>query len=388
MSASDGENDARLWVERLRLTDFRNYASLTLDLGPQPVALTGPNGAGKTNLLEAVSLLTPGHGLRQTPYAELARRGGSGTWAVAARLNGLQGPVEIGTGLQAGYGPERSGRVVRIDGETARSPGALGEHAHAVWLTPAMDGLFTGPASERRRFLAKLIESLDPGHRRLENRFERAMRQRNRLLAEEARADALYAGLEAQMAETGVAIAAARLDAVARLRARIEARRAEAPSSPFPWAGLALEGLLEDRLGQAAAIDVEDAYREHLARMRDRDRAAKRTLDGPHRSDLLVSHGPKALPAQTCSTGEQKALLVGLVLAHAELVAQARQGFAPLLLLDEIAAHLDANRRAALFAEILRLRAQAWMTGTDCKTFEILGSNAQIMGVDNGGVKA
>lgn len=388
MAASDGEGRVHLWVERLRLTNFRNYASLSLDLDHRPVVLTGANGAGKTNLLEAVSLLAPGLGLKNAPYAELARRGGDGGWAVAARLNGLQGPVEIGTGLAAGAVPERASRVVRIDGETARSPGMLAEHAHVVWLTPAMDGLFTGPAAERRRFLSRMIEALDPGHRRLEGRFERAMRQRNRLLAMEERSEALYAGLEAQMAETGVAIAAARLDAVARLVGRIAARRDADLASPFPWAGLALEGELESQLGTMAAVDVEDAYRAQLARMRERDRMVKRTLDGPHRTDLQVLHGPKDLSAATCSTGEQKALLVGLILAHAELVAEMRHGFAPLLLLDEIGAHLDADRRGALFGEILRLKAQAWMTGTDWKIFEFLGSEAIFLGVDNGGVKA
>ena len=349
--------------------------------------LTGANGAGKTNLLEAVSLLAPGQGLRGSAYAALSRRGGSGTWAVAARVHGPGGEAEIGTGLKANVNPERAGRIVRIDGRQARSAGALGRHVQAVWLTPAMDGLFTGPASERRRFLDRLIQGLEPGHRTLAARFERAMRQRNRLLEVGERGRALFEAIEAQMAEAGVALAAGRLEAVRRLAARIEAQRAATPDNPFPWAEVALEGTIESHLETAPAVEVEDAYRGALERGRERDRAAGRTLEGPHRSDVAVAHGPKALPARDCSTGEQKALLVGLVLAHAELVALARGGFAPLLLLDEIAAHLDAIRRHALFAEILRLRCQAWMTGTDWKTFENLAESVQNLTLENGGVR-
>jgi DNA replication and repair protein RecF len=352
------------------------------------VVLTGPNGAGKTNLLEAVSLLAPGHGLRGSAYAEFARHEGPGDWAVAARLHGLQGEADIGTGLVTGeLGGERAGRTVRIDGATARSSGALGAHAHAIWLTPAMDGLFTGPASERRRFLDRLVQSLEASHREPNARFERAMRQRNRLLETGERQDALFAGLEAQMAEAGVAVAASRLETVRRLAGRIAAGRAAATDDPFPWAELALAGALEAELEAAPAVEVEDAYRERLEETRERDRAAGRTLEGPHRSDMIVTHGPKQAPARTCSTGEQKALLVGLVLAHAELAAEARQGLAPLLLLDEIAAHLDAIRRRSLFAALVRLSAQAWMSGTDWKTFEILGDSTQFLAVDNGGVR-
>lgn len=369
----------RLWIERVRATDFRNYETLSLELDERPVVLTGPNGAGKTNLLEALSLLAPGRGLGRARFGDMTRRGASSGWAVSVKLHCASGLVEIGTGFSAG--DETSARSVRIDGETIRGTGVLGQYVRAVWLTPAMDGLFTGAAGERRRFLDRLIQSLDPGYRACVSRFERAMRQRNRLLEDGETSAALYEGLETQMAETGVAMAAARLDTVARLGGGKDANR---PGGAFPWAVLTLEGVLEQRLQDQAAVDTEDAYREMLARSRDRDRAAKRTLDGPHRSDLLVGHGPKSAPARECSTGEQKALLIGLVLAHARLVKQQSNGFAPLILLDEIVAHLDEERRAGLFGELQRLEAQAWMTGTDASHFASWGETAQVFTVKNG----
>ena len=376
----------RLWVEWLALSNFRNYATVRLDLDQRSVVLVGNNGAGKTNLLEAVSLLAAGHGLRRSTYAEITKRDGDDGWAVAARVHSGDRAVEIGTGL-AGLEEGASGRRVRIDGQNARGSGALGELVRVVWLTPAMDGLFTGSASERRRFIDRLILSLHPAHARETRRFERAVRQRNRAFETYERDDGLYQGLEIEIAEAGVAIAAARLDLVTRLGGRIEARRAAAGANPFPWASLALEGYLEQRLAELPAIEVEDAYRLHLAEMRERDRAAKRTLDGPHRSDLIVGYGPKAAPAKSCSTGEQKSLLVGLILAHLELVKDQREGEAPLLLLDEIPAHLDADHRRGLFGEIARLGAQAWMTGTDASVFEPLGDEAQMITVVDGGIR-
>lgn len=375
----------RIWIERLRATDFRNYEALSIDLDSRPVVLTGPNGAGKTNLLEAVSLLTPGRGLGRAPFAEMTRRGADGGWAISARLHCLHGDVDIGTGYAGG--DETSTRTVRIDGETARSAGALGDYTRAIWLTPAMDGLFAGSAGERRRFLDRLIQSLDPGYRTHLSRFERAMRQRNRLLENWEQSPSLYDGLETQMAETGTAIAAARLDTVTRLGSLCAAAREREEIAPFPWAELDLEGLLEERLRREAAVDVEDTYHETLARGRERDRAARRTLEGPHRSDLIVGHGPKSAPARSCSTGEQKALLIGLTLAHAALVKQQSDGYASLILLDEIAAHLDEVRREGLFGEIRRLEAQAWMTGTDASDFEPMGQNAQHIGIESGGVQ-
>ena len=384
--AGQADTQARLWVEQLKLTDFRNYRKLDMGLDQRPVVLVGDNGAGKTNVLEAVSLLAAGHGLRRAPYGEIARNDGGGGWAVAARLHGNMGAVEIGTGLLASE-DEGGGRIVRIDGATVRGTARLGELVRMVWLTPAMDGLFTGPASDRRRFLDRLIQSLDPGHRSEAARFERAMRQRNRLFEMHEHRGSVFEGLETQLAEAGVAIAAARLAAVDRLSRLLAERPDESTERPFPWATLALEGLLEQRLAGQAAIEVEDFYLLQLAENRERDRAAKRTLEGPHRSDLIVGYGPKHVPARSCSTGEQKALLVGLVLAHSELVKQHFGGLAPLLLLDEIPAHLDAERRLALFHEIARLGAQAWMTGTDGSVFESLRQTAQIFTVADGGVR-
>jgi DNA replication and repair protein RecF len=373
-----------LWVERLTLSNFRNYAHAVLEAGPEPQVLIGANGAGKTNLLEAVSLLAPGQGMRRAAYPDLARGAGDGGWAVAAHTHTHMGPVDIGTGLVAGEEiSERAGRVVRINGEPARGSGALADYVEVVWVTPAMDGLFTGPGAERRRFLDRLILCFDPGYRTGAGRFERAMQQRNRLLADGVRDASRFEGLEIVMAETGTAIAAARAEAVAGLASIMAERTARDPGSPFPAAGLALEGALEADLERMPAVDVEDTYAQRLREGRERDRAAGRTLDGPHRSDLLVAHAPKAMPARLCSTGEQKALLIGLVLAHAELVARRREG-APILLLDEVTAHLDAERRASLFEEIIRLGAQAWMTGTDAQAFAGLAGKARFWRVEDG----
>jgi DNA replication and repair protein RecF len=386
--ATEGTGANRVWVERLQLTDFRNYTRLTLDVGPGPVVLTGANGSGKTNLLEALSLLTPGQGLRRAPFPELARVGAAG-WAVAGRLNLPAGPVDIGTGLQSEGGPgNRTGRIVRVNGEARSGSGALAELGEMLWLTPAMDGLFTGPASDRRRFLDRLIASFDAGYRRLLGQFERAMQQRNRLLADDVRAGARFEGFERIMAEAGVAIAAARVTAVAELVAAICVRRASGRGEAFPWAEAALVGTLESALAVQPAIDVEDAYFAALGSGRDRDRTAGRTLDGPHRSDLVVGHGPKEMPAKVCSTGEQKALLIGLVLAQADLVGQRSDGAAPILLLDEITAHLDPERRSALFEEIMALGSQAWMSGTDPEAFASLDGRAQMHRVQDGRIAA
>lgn len=379
-----------LFIETLTLTGFRNHAQARLTPGRQPVVLFGANGSGKTNILEAVSLLAPGQGLRRAAYSDLARQGGSGDWAVAARVVTPTRTLDIGTGQQpaAASGRDGAGRIVRIDGETQSGSGALADHVEMVWLTPASDGLFTGPAGDRRRFLDRLILTLDAGYRLRAGHFERAMRSRNRLLEDGVRDPARFGGLERIMAETGVAIAAARAETVAALAATIAERRARDPDSPFPWADIAIDGDIERDLAAMPAVDVEDAYFARLAQGRERDRAAGRTLAGPHLADLVVAHGPKRMAARLCSTGEQKALLVGLVLAHAELLARRRRGAAPILLLDEIAAHLDAERRAALFAEILHQGAQAWMTGTDREPFSALEGRAYFATVLDGRVTA
>ncbi|MBS0234964.1 MAG: DNA replication/repair protein RecF [Proteobacteria bacterium] len=383
-----------LWIERLQLTNFRSYesASVTTDAGPQ--VIVGANGSGKTNLLEALSLLSPGQGLRRVPFVDLARAGGDGSFAIAAHAHTLAGPADIGTGLAAGSqtsaraeGSGRSGRIVRIDGSAQSGSGILADYLEIVWVTPAMDGLFTGPASERRRFLDRLILCFDHGYRTIAGRFERAMTSRNRLLADGVRDNAQLSGFEQVMAETGIAVAAARLEAVAAMRAIVQKRRARDPDSAFPWSAFRLEGVIEDDLSRMSAVEAEDLYAKTLRETRERDRGAGRTLGGPHRSDLIVEHGPKALEARHSSTGEQKALLLGLVLAHAELLTERQEGAAPILLLDEITAHLDVHRRAALFQEILRLGAQAWMTGTDAETFSAIAGAARFWGVNDGKIE-
>jgi DNA replication and repair protein RecF len=329
----------------LTLTDFRSYASATVEPGTGFVLLFGENGAGKTNLLEAVSLLTPGRGLRGAALGEMARQGGDGSFAIASRL----GDVDIGTGTQP-IAPER--RQVRING-AATAVNSLGEWLSVLWLTPAMDRLFTGSAGERRRFLDRLVLALDPAHAHHSTRYDAAMRARTKLLAEPETADPVWlTALEDAMAEHGAAIAGARFRTVAALDERLS----EAPEDEFARAAIRLEGW--------AATDLRQA----LIQNRARDSAAGRATEGPHRQDLAVTHRGKQMPAARCSTGEQKALLLGLVLAHAELVAERRRD-PPILLLDEVAAHLDPKRRAALFAR-LQDRGQVWMTGTEAALFD------------------
>lgn len=378
------------WVERIALTNFRNYAYAAVDAGPEPVVLVGPNGAGKTNILEAVSLLAAGQGLRRANYADLSRANGDNSWSVAAKLHSRDGLVDIGTGLpstQDAATRTPTARILRLNGEPQSGTGILADLVEMVWLIPAMDGLFTGPAGERRRFLDRLILCFDPSYRTIAGRFERAMQSRNRLLSDGVRDPAQFAAFERIMAETGVSIAAARAQAASAMAGIIAQRRLRDPASPFPWAAIAIEGALEASLATRPAVDVEDGYVRTLSQARERDRAAGRTLDGPHRSDLVVAHGDKQMAARLCSTGEQKALLLGLVLAHAELVAARQDGVAPILLLDEITAHLDEHRRAALFAEILRLKAQAWMTGTDMSSFSALAGSARFFHVGEGCLK-
>lgn len=371
---------AQTHISKLTLTDFRNYATLTIDLAPGAVVFSGDNGAGKTNLLEAISLLTPGRGLRRAPYADVAREGGDGGFALHARLDGPDGQIEIGTGISVGEG--EGGRRVRINGATARSAEDMLEWLRVVWLTPAMDALFTGPAADRRRFLDRLVLAIDPGHSQRALDYEKAMRGRNRLLTEGSRDDRWFEAIETQMAETGVAIAAARAELVRLLAAMIDRLP---DTGPFPQADISLSGDLETEVSAAPAVDVEERFRRALAGGRDRDRAAGRTLEGPHRSDLLVRHRPKAMPAELCSTGEQKALLVGIVLSHARLTGE-MSGMTPILLLDEIAAHLDGGRRAALFSILEDLNCQAFMTGTDAALFSSLKGRAQFLTVDHGTV--
>lgn len=369
-------------ISKLTLTNFRNYAGLSLELDPGAVVLSGDNGAGKTNLLEAISLLTPGRGLRRAPYADVAREGGDGGFALHARIEGPEGQVEIGTGISGADAAGEGGRRVRINGAPAKSADDMLEWLRVVWLTPAMDGLFPGPAADRRRFLDRLVLAIDPNHGQRAVDYEKAMRGRNRLLTEGSRNSAWFDAIETQMAETGVAIAAARAELVRLLAAMIDRLPG---SGPFPQADISLSGELEGEIAGAAAVDVEERFRAMLANGRERDRAAGRTLDGPHRSDLVVRHRPKSMPAELCSTGEQKALLVGIVLSHARLTGE-MSGLTPILLLDEIAAHLDSGRRAALFSILEELNCQAFMTGTDAALFSSLAGRAQFLTVDHGSV--
>lgn len=370
-------------VTRLMVTDFRNYSRALVALDAEPVVLTGDNGAGKTNLMEAVSYLSPGRGLRGAKLGDVTRIGAA-RWAVSATVDSPAGETRIGTGLEPrdADDPEDGGdrRLIQIDGAAAGAP-ALAEILRVSWLTPQMDRLFIEGASGRRRFLDRLVLGLHPAHGRETAAYERAMRERNRLLAE-GRADPLWLdALEVRMAEHGVAVAAARLDAVARLQAAVEMG-----GSAFPAADLAVEGQIEADLAAAPAVEAEDRYRQRLKAARMRDAAAGRAGDGPHLSDLKAVHRAKAMPAGLCSTGEQKALLIGVTLAAARLV-RAETGAAPVLLLDEVAAHLDARRRGALFDDVLALGSQAWMSGTDAALFAPLGGRAQFFTIGSGTVR-
>ncbi|MEM1106681.1 MAG: DNA replication/repair protein RecF [Pseudomonadota bacterium] len=361
-------------LTRLRLSEFRNYRQLDLALDGRHVCLFGPNGAGKTNLIEAVSQLGPGRGLRSASLEALTRKGAEAGWAVSAVLDGRR----IGVGLErAGAGHRRA---VRIDGENASS-GDVSDLMRVVWLTPAMDSVFRGSASDRRRFFDRQVMAHRPGHGQAAARYEKAMRERNALL-ERPHVDRGWAdAIEARMAEAGAEMALARAAILIDLQAAVDAR----PEGAFPKADLTLEGEAE-----ALALDgaEPDAIAAHLAElyatMRGADQRAGRTLKGPHRSDLGVVHRPTAMPAKDASTGQQKALLIGLILASAGALARRADGPAPFLLLDEAAAHLDTDRRAALYDEICALPGQAWLTGTEASLFEAFAGRAQRVEVTGG----
>ncbi len=369
-------------IRRLQLAQFRSYPGLDLRTGADMVILTGENGAGKTNVLEAISLLTAGRGLRRAAFDDCARQDGPGSFAISAEISGPYGPVQLGTGIEAGE--SGSTRKYRIDREPVSSVRAFADHIRIVWLTPAMDGLFTGPPGDRRRFLDRLVLAIDVEHGARVNAMDRALRNRNRLLENGARDTLWLDAAEREVAELGIAIAAARQETIARLAALIEASCDEA--SPFAWAGISLEGEIDSLLIQHSALDAEDIYRRILKENRHRDAAAGRTLTGPQASDLAVKHGPKGLDAARCSTGEQKALLVGLILAHARLVA-AMSGLAPVVLLDEVAAHFDPRRRVALYERLARLGAQVWMTGADIGTFAGMPAGTDFLQVSPGKIE-
>jgi DNA replication and repair protein RecF len=364
---------------RLSLTNFRNYASLVWSPRTRISVLFGPNGSGKTNLLEAISLLSPGRGLRGARNQDFARRGpgATGQWAVAARMSTPEGTAEIGTGTPPGGPTDR--RVFRLDGTTPRTQAEIARRVAMVWLTPQMDRLFLETASGRRRFLDRLVWALEPGHARLVASYDSAMSGRNRLLAEGRRDPSWLAGLEDAIARHAVAVTAARVALARKLDAFLSG-----PGVPgFPPVRVTLNCPIASRLETAPAIEVEDWLRAELAGARDHDTIAGSASVGAHRSDLLLSDPAHGLPASLASSGEQKAMLVGLILAHAGLITEAR-GFAPLLLLDEPAVHLDPARREALFAEIVRLPAQVLMTGTDAETFLPLAGIAEPLRTGDG----
>ncbi len=358
-------------LSRLIARDFRNHADLDIAPGARLVALVGENGAGKTNILEAISLFAPGRGLRRAEFSAMARNGGPGGFAVSLTLDRDGAEHRLGTGMEPPGFDGRASRLCRVDGAAASSPVAFSEHFRVVWLTPDFDALFRGPAGDRRRFLDRLVLAVDAGHGTRVSALERALRSRNRLLEEPGQDARWLDAIEREIAELGVAVALARRETVERLDQLIAQSRDDA--QPFPWASVRLEGDLDDLVAVWPAIEAEDRFRQALRQGRPRDRAAGRTLSGPQTSDLVVRHGPKDVPAGTASTGEQKALLIGLVLAHAQLVAQV-SGFRPILLLDEVAAHLDPRRRLGLFEALDALSGQVWMTGTDPEAFAPAGA--------------
>ncbi|NJC40951.1 DNA replication and repair protein RecF [Brevundimonas alba] len=372
-------------IQSLTLTDFRSYAAATLSIAAGTVVLHGPNGAGKTNLLEALSLFTPGKGLRGATAPEMGRRepgeSGGRAWAVAAVLTDGEEETKLGTGVQS---PGAARRIVRIDGETAQ-PGRLLEHLRPVWATPEQDRLFSDARAERLKFFDRLVFAAEPDHAASVSAYEKALRERLRLLTDGAEgqpADPLWLdALELRLGEAGAAAAMARSAALATLQAAIDGRG----DRPFPQADLGLTGEAEAMAGVGAGPEaIAEGIREGMARSRARDAAAGRSLYGPHRSDLTALHREKNRPAAEGSSGEQKALVLNLILA--QIARLADQPAAPILLLDEAPAHLDTRRRAALFDEIEALGLQAFMTGTEAELFEPLRGRAQFVRVEGGGL--
>ena len=378
---SAGAAADRVGVTRLLLTNFRNYRETRIDVDTAPVVLTGPNGAGKTNLLEAISFLAPGRGLRAAKLTDIdhqpppGQTGPAGGWAISAVIATRRGNLRIGTGRDAAFGERR---LVRIDGEPARSQAALGERLGILWLTPAMDRLFAEGPAGRRRFLDRLVLGLDPAHGSRVAAYEQALRERSRLLRDNSADPSWLTALEGMMAEQGVAVAAGRRDAAERLD-----QACAAADGPFPQARLVLAGTVETWLEAMPALAAEARFASSLAASRLSDAQAGGALLGPHRSDLQVGLAKTGIAAERASTGEQKALLISILLAHARLQREVR-GEPPLLLLDEVAAHLDASRRAALFEALLRLDSQAWLTGTDEAVFAPLRRESQFLPVRDG----
>ncbi len=367
-------------VHRLTLTNFRNYRAASLEADARPIVLYGSNGAGKTNLIEAISFLAPGRGLRRATLEEVAFHEGDGSWAVAAEVEGALGLATLGTGVERALEDGATmQRKCRIDREPVASAAAFADHLRVVWLVPAMDSLFVGAPSERRRFLDRLALAVDVEHASRVNALERALRSRNRLLEETHPDPHWLDAVEHETAELAVAVAGLRAEAVRRLDSVLASRR----DSNFPPVEIALDGWMEKLLPAHPAVEIEERYRTVLRENRGRDAAAGRTLDGPHLTDLAVVYAQKGIAAGDASTGEQKALLIGLVLAHARLITEMTAS-APVLLLDEVVAHLDPTRRAALHRELAQLGAQVWMTGADPALFAEIKDDAAMVEVDSG----
>jgi DNA replication and repair protein RecF len=367
-------------ILKLTLSNFRNYRGAALEADAKTIALVGPNGAGKTNLIEAISFLAPGRGLRRATLDEVAFSEGDGSWAVSAEIEGALGLATLGTGIER---PHEDGaalaRKFRVDREPASSAAAFADHLRVIWLVPAMDSLFVGAPAERRRFLDRLVLAVDAEHGSRLNALERSLRSRNRLL-EDPRPDPHWLdAVEHETAELAVAVAGLRVETVRRLEAVLATRKEAA----FPPVEIALDGWMEKLIPAHPASEIEERYRAVLRDNRGRDAAAGRTLDGPHVTDLAVTYAQKGIAAAAASTGEQKALLIGLVLAHARLIAE-MAGYAPLLLLDEIVAHLDPARRAALQVELSELGSQVWMTSADPALFAEVGGDAMFVDVAEG----
>jgi DNA replication and repair protein RecF len=354
-------------IRRLTLSNFRNYHTASLQADAKTMVLVGPNGAGKTNLIEAISFLAPGRGLRRANLDEVAFVEGDGSWALGT---GIERPAEEAAAVL---------RKCRIDREPVGSAAAFADHLRVVWLVPAMDTLFAGAPSERRRFLDRLVLAVDAEHASRVNALERSLRSRNRLL-EEPRPDTHWLdAVEHETAELAVAVAGLRVETMRRLAAVLASRN----GSAFPAAEIALDGWMEKLIPEHPAVEIEERYRAVLRDNRARDAAAGRTLDGPHLTDLKVIYAAKAIAAADASTGEQKALLIGLVLAHARLIAE-MTSHAPVLLLDEVVAHLDPARRQALHGELSQLGTQVWMTGADPALFAELTGRAAIVEIRSG----
>ena len=375
-----------LYVDRVMLSNFRSYKQIELDVGANSVVLTGANGAGKTNLLEALSFLSPGRGLRAARLSDVNRIGALSPWAVSGRLMTPDGMRQLGSGLVPRGELSSQGaadrRIGRLDGENLSSPAGFGDIIQVAWLTPQMDRLFIEGPSGRRRYLDRLVAAYHPTHNREANAYEKVMRERGRLLSDGAADPVWLTSLEQRMAEHGVAVAAARLDATGKLgQAILESQ------SAFPGAILSVGGELEEALQNKPAVEVEAEFCQRLAGTRSHDEKLGRTSIGPHKSDLLVRHADKDMPAELCSTGEQKALLIGITLASARLNAT-QFGAPPLLLLDEIVAHLDEKRRDFLFEELADIGSQVWLTGTDKSLFRQMEKRARFFCLESGKIAA